>query len=106
MTRAIRELAETQVILPFVEDAVAAGYTLGVYDGEEQVLPPTSDPPAVMAALFSVDEEYITVCRGGKPVGWVYLVHGNGGWDVVSDYTTNLAPLMARSIAAADRLSR
>jgi hypothetical protein len=26
-------------------------------------------------------------------IGWVYCVFGNDGWDVISDYTTNLDDL-------------
>jgi hypothetical protein len=26
--------------------------------------------------------------------GWVLFIYGNDGWDVISDYTCNLEPIM------------
>jgi hypothetical protein len=34
--------------------------------------------------------------------GWVRFVYGNDGWDVVSDYTTNLEPHMKNADKLAD----
>ena len=35
-------------------------------------------------------------------IGWVYLVFGNDGWDVISDYTTNLEFLMGEALKISD----
>ena len=32
--------------------------------------------------------------KGAWILGWVWLVYGNSGWDVVCDYTTSLDALM------------
>ncbi len=105
MTATICKTIETIVIRPLLEDAIAAGYTLGVDDGEEIVIRDCTDPAAILDKLFSVGEEHILFYRGQRKAGWVFLVHGNSGWDVVSDYSTNLEPIMARCAAEADRLS-
>jgi hypothetical protein len=48
----------------------------------------------VMNALFEADTEYLYLTNGDCGNGWVYLVHGHHGYDVISDYTAELEPLM------------
>jgi hypothetical protein len=38
-----------------------------------------------------------------KEFGWVRFIYGNGGWDVINDYTTNLEPWMTNVDAIADQ---
>lgn len=54
-----------------------------VHDGEELVPVKTRDD--VLEVVFSVDASRIMTEDGS----WVLIILGNG-WDVVSDYTTNL----------------
>ncbi len=37
-------------------------------------------------------------------IGWVRFIYGNDGWDVISDYTTNLEPVMKLVQPLIDRL--
>ena len=89
-----RQAAEWAVISAFVKTALKAGHTLGVYDGEEVVLKHSSSYKAVMGAIMSTDEDYIFVypvgATSGPRIGWVRLVYGNDGPDVICDYTCNL----------------
>lgn len=55
-----------------------------------------------MEDMFACDEEYLFIKTKygvlgsdheegeGSHTGWVRLVYGNDGWDVICDYTTNL----------------
>ncbi len=50
----------------------------------------------IVAQMFQTDEEHLffyVPTPGGplskKQLGWVQLVYGNDGWDVISDYTAN-----------------
>jgi hypothetical protein len=97
----VREL-ERDIVGILIRDGLAAGYALGVYDGEEIALAPSVDPVAILEAMFSVDDEYLTYHKGGKRVGWVRLVYGNGGWDVVADHTTNLGHVITGAEAFAE----
>ena len=101
-----RQRMERAVISALVKAGLEAGYTLGVHDGEEVVLNRSTSYKAVMAAIMSVDEEHIVFysAETGKRVGWVFLVYGNDGWDVISDYTTNLEAIMERPNKVSDRL--
>jgi hypothetical protein len=115
----IRE-KERQVIDRAVRDLLAAGFLVGVFDGEAHTLRPQREPQPVLAALWSVDEEYLTVytperyereVKAGGPVGipgrggWVLLVHGNDGSDVIADHSASLEPHLAGAQLVADALA-
>jgi hypothetical protein len=100
---------ERQIIVLLVEDLLAKGYALGVFDCEEVTLRPTRDEARIFAAMFMTDDDHLLVRtdgqEGGEHDGWIRLVYGNGG-DVISDWTTNLdESTMARASELADRFS-
>jgi len=84
-------------------DALKAGYTLGLYDGEEIVLEGATTAKQVIDAACSTDDDRILVYKDGKRIGWIWLVYGNSGWDLVTDYTCNLEHIMAGATALADK---
>lgn len=87
-----------------VRDALAAGYMLAVNNGEDETKP-SADYAEIAAAMFATDEDYLVFVKDGKRKGWVRFIYGNGGWDVVSDYTTNLEHIMGGANALSDRYS-
>lgn len=97
---AMRRHVERQIIRRLVLDAFSAGYLISVDNGEEEFTIMDRVKP-VLDACFSVDEEHLHFYKDGRKVGWVFLVYGNSGYDVISDYSTNLEPIMA----GADRLT-
>ena len=108
MTVRMRQFVERQVIGAFLDSALQAGHDISVYDGEEVTLWNSKDKAAIMGALMTTDLDrlYLGARRGPLDEvlgvrGEVVLVYGNDGYDVISDYHTNLEPLMA----AADRVS-
>jgi hypothetical protein len=96
---------EKKIASRLVADAIAAGYSLSVNNGEEVVIRQSRDKAAILAEMFSVDMEHLIYHKDGVRQGWVYLVYGNGGWDVICDYTTNLDPVLVGANALADKLS-
>lgn len=106
---------EKQIVRRFVTDALAAGKRLAVslergFDLKEMLLG-SRDVGAIMAEAFAGDEAHIFVQPGEGPTiedgqvaseGWVYIVLGNEGWDVISDYTTNLETLLAGATKLAE----
>lgn len=40
----------------------------------------------------------------GKRIGWVRMIYGNDGWDVMADYTTNLEDVLTDANKLADKL--
>lgn len=94
-----RQRIEQTIALTAVQSLLDAGFSLGVYDGEETVIEFSRDPRAIQAALFNTDEDYLYVYAPGRvsskdnrPDSWVRFVYGNDGWDVICDYHTDLEP--------------
>jgi hypothetical protein len=93
---------ERRIASRFISDAIAAGYTLDVNDGEETVLVKSTDIDAILAAMFSTDEDILIVRRSDHRIGAVHLIHGNGG-DLISDHTDTAE--MRDLLAGADALT-
>ena len=93
---------ERQIISLLVADCLAAGYAVGVNDGEDTTLRDSRDFPEIWAALDTTDEDYLLLSKG-EVKGWIRLIYGNGG-DVISDYTTNVdETVMKRASELAER---
>lgn len=96
-----------------VDALLAAGHALQINDGDElRPEVPTRDRQVMIDELGEVDDEFLTAFFNGEnmpegkclPDGYVRFVYGNDGYDVISDYTTNLEALLAPVNAAADAL--
>lgn len=85
--RAMVELAITHRL---ISDLLKAGYELKVCDGEEIT---TGTEQQLVNAVFAVDVAMLFAKKDGKTSG-IYLVLGNDGWDVISDYGMSLEPIM------------
>jgi hypothetical protein len=91
-----RQRVEQTIALTAAQVLLDAGFSLGVDDGEEITLTHSRDIEAVKRALFTTDEDYLYVYEAGRnlnekdtrPDGWVRLIYGNDGWDVISDYSS------------------
>jgi len=107
-----RQLIEREIAERVIADALAAGYSLGVHDGEEITIHHSTDAAAVLSAMFTTDEDRLFIYKQDGPqgkrdwFGWVFFIFGNDGWDVVNDYTTNLAGIMVGADALAERWSK
>jgi hypothetical protein len=83
---------EQDIVKSVVRSALRAGYALSVYDGEHEYRR-TQAEADVLKDMMETDEDYLYIWDSmSSPVrlGWVYFVYGNGGWDVISDYTVSL----------------
>jgi len=91
----MRQEVERKIATAFVKAAVNVGYAITVDygDGESKHL---TSAKAILAAMFQGDEDrvYLYNDTHGKSIGWVRFIYGNGGWDVISDYSVNLEYLM------------
>lgn len=98
-----RAFVELQVVDAIIKAAVDAGYHLEV-EGEEGEGVDTSDASALKVLLFNLDDAIVLVFngKGRKAFGWIRLVFGNDGWDLVSDYSVNLEEFLAPVQAVAD----
>ena len=87
-----RQRVEQTIALTAAQVLLDAGFSLGVNDGEEITIHHSRNIEDIKDALFTTDEDYLYVyrakgdCKDTRPDGWVRLVYGNYGWDVISDY--------------------
>ena len=95
---------EQRIVRLVVKLALAAGWTLSVdTGGDEYDLEDSTKFGEVLKAMMEVDDEKLRL-RRGKETGWIWFVYGNGGWDVISDYSTNLDGLLEPVMRLSDRL--
>lgn len=95
---------ERQIIVLLVEDLFAAGYKLGVNDGEETTLENSTDEAKVFETMSTTDEDFILLSpnKDGEK-GWIRLIYGNG-CDVISDHSVNVPEtVMTRALELAER---
>jgi len=79
---------ERTIISAIVKYALANEMVCSVNDGEEWTVKKSDKYTEIMNALFTTDEDYLLLRdKEGNNCGRFYLVYGNDGFDVVSDYT-------------------
>lgn len=99
---------ERQIAVQVVDDLLAAGLQIQVWNGgDEPELEFSTDRAAILGALAASDEDQlVTIEHGADPTTTrrrsVHLIYGNGA-DLISDYTTSLDPILARANALAER---
>lgn len=104
-----------------VKAVFAAGYRLAIDNGDERTpmisydatmgLQPSTD--AVLDLMFQTDDEWLMAFKveraleedDKRPDAWVRFVYGNDGYDVISDYTTNLEATLKPINEYADTLA-
>ncbi len=92
---------EADIVTRVVDALLAKGFFLNVDNGgDEAELPKpvnATERDALLAVLMETDDEYLNVYAFHDPtkeVGWIQFVYGNDGYDVISDYTTNLEDVL------------
>jgi hypothetical protein len=90
-----RQAIERRIIAQLIDTALAAGYLVSVFDGEEWAIRFCSNKDAIMKEMFATDEESLSFYSAEKVegkrrcMGVVYLVYGNDGYDVICDHSDN-----------------
>lgn len=86
----LRQQIERAIVSKVITCALKAGYKMFVDNGEEPY-PIITDKKLLLSQMFQTDEERLYLKRGeGDRYSCIYLVYGNGGWDVICDYTIDL----------------
>ncbi len=109
MSIKMRQMVEREIVTVLVDSILSNGKRIAVslergFDTDDMLLGST-DNVAILEAAMAGDDCHLFVQPATGPTlecgrtrvvseGWVYLVFGNDGWDVISDYTTNLEYLM------------
>lgn len=113
MSVKMRQRVEREIASRLIKDAIAAGYSINVYNGGEmkengsdmELPKPSVKAKEILGAMFATDDEKLYLFKPGKKdwFGWVYFIYGNGGYDVISDYTTNLEHIMGGANKVSDK---
>lgn len=94
-----RQRVERQIARATLRNAVAAGFDkFEVDNGDDENTSTHTSVRGTLDAMFQTDEDRVFLWKGEKQVGWVYFVYGNDGWDVISDYTTNLEHIIPQKL--------
>lgn len=82
---------ELLVAAKIVRRALDLGYVVSVNDSEEFTIKRSDNYQDIINALQTTDDDYLHFYKAGSRnrTGWVHLVYGNDGIDVVSDYTVS-----------------
>lgn len=102
-----RIAVEQEIVTRTVNALIAAGFALNINDGaSERPKVATKVVADILAELMTGDDEYLMVYSDdGDGGGWVHFVYGNSGYDVISDYTTNLEAVIGPVMKYAETLS-
>jgi transcription initiation factor IIE alpha subunit len=86
-----RMKGEGAIAVSLVEVLLARGFNISVFDSEETVVKHSTDKAEILRNLYQTDEDRIFFYKEAEKqhAGWFYLVYGNCGYDVISDYTAN-----------------
>lgn len=91
----IRGAVELAIVNKIIEQSDKKGYSIVAYDsvyqdGSEPVSNKTLDREEFIEYVFGGDDAFIRIMNGVEQEGWINLIYGNDGWDVVSDYSVSL----------------
>jgi hypothetical protein len=99
-----RIAVEKHIARAIVKAGIAAGYKLAVENGGDDLeCRPTNLASEVLKVMFATDQDEIRFfTQGEQNAGWVRLIYGNEGYDVISDYTINLEKVIKPANDIAD----
>ena len=73
-----------------VHNAIASGFVVSVFDGEEWPVKRSVKSNDIYAAIESVDEAQLRIRdKDGAYIGWALVVNGLEDDELVADYTDN-----------------
>lgn len=105
-----RILLERAVIRHAVQTILAAKsefdaqplYSISVYDGQDTTVTKSRDEAEIMGAIMTTDDDVLRVYGRDGKVGYIRLIYGNDGWDVMADCSVSLGDLLQESYDFAD----
>lgn len=96
---------EKRIVKSLVTELSAQNLLMSVDNGDGDEFDKTGDVKHVLFSLMACDEEELRVYNSkGNLMGLVYLVYGNDGYDVISDYTELLGMYIPETLALIEKL--
>lgn len=102
-----RQEIERQIVTQVIMTACELGHQVSIENGASDPTKPTSLLGDLLPEIMQTDEEWLVISHHGKPIGQVFMVYGNDGWDVISDYSDNdaMESLLQPAFALSDKLA-
>jgi hypothetical protein len=86
----LADATEAQTARKVVKLALARGWAVSLYDGEEWTLKRSTARNAIWSAMASTDADTLRFRDAdGVSLGTMSLVYGNGGEDLIADHSDN-----------------
>jgi hypothetical protein len=83
---ALRQALELAIVSKLIDVLLAEGCQLAVDNGSDDVSSPSIVKDDILAVMGETDADRLLVYRDDNCIGLVFLVYGNDGFDVISDY--------------------
>lgn len=91
---AARQDMERRIVSKIIDVVLDNDYTISIDSGDDIAICQSSDKEDILAAMFSTDEDKILLYKDGKSKGYIWLIYGNSGWDVIHDYSSSLEVML------------
>lgn len=103
----VRMLIERAIVRQAVADILAAGLRITLtHEGDDSEAVLATDLDFIMDQASACDLEGLVLYTAeGNRVGWVQMVYGNDGWDVLSDNSTTVSPYLVGADALSQELA-
>ena len=83
---------EKKMASGLIKACLRRGYFVTIDNGEDKPIVQSKNYRKIMNQLWQTDEEHVLIYDSvGKYLGWFFLVYGNDGWDLISDFSDNAA---------------
>lgn len=100
-----RAAIERAIVRSLLEEFHEQGFTFLVDDGGEERIACRTKTEALDALINTDDDQLGIVNDKGQTIGWIRLVYGNDGWDVMADWHVGLEVYMPKTLALVEKLS-
>jgi len=82
-----RARVELRIVHSLIKETEKRNLTLTIADYTPADMEPYGGD--LKTALFDLDEAFVVVRKNGVYTGWIQLIFGNDGYDLISDYSIN-----------------
>lgn len=109
MNLKLRQHIEKLIFRATIKAALAKGYCVSIINngGDEPEIRRSNSLKDIMKAFCLTDDDriYLHKDKDSKAFAWIWFVYGNDGYDVISDYTTNLEEFLTPINELSDKLA-
>lgn len=80
-------------------------YSISVFDGQDVTVSKSRNEDQIMGALMSTDEDVLRIYSRDGKFGYMHLIYGNDGHDVIADHAVAMSDLLQDTNDFADAIA-